>query len=162
MGLFGKGKNRAFDTQKSDANREKMRRIFDGAVEDAVDDPLIDAHNEDVKSMNDVIARKVTYTYKRIVVGYRERDMRIVLVDTTPTLDAHGEVRSDVPQDLKKAKIHAMTKAYTLYRKEGMMAGFEAFERMDVYENEELFAYMDQTQEVAAWNACWKRLCQAV
>lgn len=158
MGLFGKKK---WDEEKDAANKAKLHALFEKAVDDHEGYKVIYAYNEDVKTMNFVVARKTTYTYKSIALGFRESDMSIVLVDTVPELDAYGEVKKFTPADLKKAK-RAINGEYYLYKKGGMMAGYEAFTFADQYDDENLFAYMSQKAELDEFETFWKKFREAI
>lgn len=158
MGLFGKKK---WDTEKDAINKAKMHALFKKAVPDHEGYHVIYVYNEDVKNMNYVVLRSTTYTYKSIALGFRESDMSIVMVDTVPEFDAYGEIKKFTPADLKKAK-REMNGEYYLYKKGGIMAGYEAFAFADIYDDEKILAYMSQKEELDKFEAFWKKFCAAI
>ncbi len=152
MGLFGK----KWDLEKDKANRAKMQNLFNELVEDKEGYKLVYGFNVDVKNMNYVVMRKTTYTYKSIVVGYRESDMSIITIDTVPEFDVHGDIKKYTPQDLRKAK-RTFSGEYCLYKQGGMMAGYDAFSVAEIYDEDELFAYLKQEDEAKDFAKFWKK-----
>lgn len=86
MGLFGK-KKKAWDEGRIQENKAKMRALFEQVVEDAAGYQLVYAYSSSVKTSNYILARKTTYTYTSLIVGFREADMSIVILQTTPELE---------------------------------------------------------------------------
>lgn len=152
MGLFKK-KKKEWDTVKSNENKNKMKILFNKAVKDHEGYKLLYAYNEDVKNMNYVIVRKITYTYKSIILGYRESDMSIVLVSTTPEFDDYAEPEVYTRDNVKKTK-NAF--GHVIYKKGGFMAGYVQFIVDDYYDNEEVFPYINQENEIEGWKNFWK------
>ncbi len=153
MGLFGFGKKK-WDFEKSDANKLRMRELFNGVVEDGDSYDIAYGFSLDIARSNYIVARKVTYEYASLIVGYRESDMSIVLVQTTPELEGCSEADYFKREDIKKAKI-AMGQ-YTLYHKGGMMAGYTQFSVIE--DNDEKYmVYCEQTEEVKKFDAFWKK-----
>ena len=92
MGLFGK-KKKAWDEGRIQENKAKMRALFEQVVEDAAGYQLVYAYSSSVKTSNYILARKTTYTYTSLIVGFREADMSIVILQTTPELEGQQTIR---------------------------------------------------------------------
>ncbi|MEG0469286.1 MAG: hypothetical protein RR531_01780 [Longicatena sp.] len=152
MGLFGIGKKKEWDLEKSNENKKRMHTLFHQVVEDADTYEILYAYTSDVKTSNYVIARKTTYLYGSLILGYRTSDMSIVLVDTSPELDGCGEPRIYKRSDLKKVKI--VQGQFTLYNQGGIMAGYTQFCVANNYD-EDYFAYVEQTEEAAKFDEFW-------
>ncbi len=152
MGLFGFGKKK-WDEEKSDANKAKMRELFNSVVEDGASYQIVYGFGLDVTRSTIIVASKVTYEYASIIVGYREQDMSIVFVQTTPDLDVCSEPMIFKREDIKKAKI--TTGMYTIYKQGGMMAGYEQFSVIE--DNDENYlVYCHQKEEADKFHDFWK------
>ena len=62
---------------------------------------IVYGYGLNIKTSDYIIARKTTYTYTSLIIGYRESDMSIALLQTTPELEGcseaeTGERKSDV------------------------------------------------------------------
>lgn len=152
MGLFGFGKKKTWDIEKIDENKKKMKVLFHQVVEDADTYEVLYAYTSDVKTSNYIIARKTTYLYGSLILGYRKSDMSIVLVDTSPELDGCGEPRIYKRSELKKAKV--VQGENILYHQGGIMAGYSKFCVAECYD-EDYFAYIEQEKEAAKFNEFW-------
>lgn len=124
MGLFGFGKIK-WDEEKSDANKAKMKSLFSEAVEDGETYKIAYGFGLNIKNSNYIVARKRTYKYTSLIIGYRESDMSIAVLQTTPELEGCSEPEIFKRDDIKKAKI--AVGEYTIYHKGGMMAGYTSF-----------------------------------
>lgn len=155
MGLFGFGKKKEWDLERSNQNKAKLRALFNSVVSDGDTWNVLYGYTEDVKNMNYVLARKTTYTYGSLIIGYRESDMSIALVETIPELDAcSDEPKFFNKNAIKKAKI--VLGMYTIYHQGGIMAGATQFSA--IAENDEKFlAYVYQPEEFNAFEAFFKR-----
>lgn len=144
MGLFGFGKKKEWDMTKSNANKDIMRELFNGVMDDGDSWKLVYGYGLNIKDSNYIVARKTTYTYTSLIIGYRESDMSIALVQTTPELEGCSEAEVFRQDAIKKAKI--ATNMYTIYHEGGMMAGYTQFATLE--ENDEDFlAYVYQPEE---------------
>lgn len=158
MGLFGFGKK--WDEEKDRSSKSKMRALFDKAVEDGSTYQIVYAFNVDVSNMNYVVARKTTYTYKSIIIGFRESDMSLIMLDTVPEFDLYAEPKKYTPDNLKKVKKN-FSGEYCLYKEGGMMADYDIFSVAEIYDDEELFAYLKQTEELKEFDEFWKHFTKA-
>ena len=104
MGLFGK-KKKAWDEGRIQENKAKMRALFEQVVEDAAGYQLVYAYSSSVKTSNYILARKTTYTYTSLIVGFREADMSIVILQTTPELEGCSDPEIFRKGEIKKAKV---------------------------------------------------------
>ncbi len=151
MGWFGKKKE--WDLQKSDANKNKLRALFNGVMEDGDSWNIIYGFSEDISTTGYVIVRKTTYTYASLIIGYRESDMSLVVIETTPELDACGEPTLYTRDAIKKTKI--TMGAYVLYKQGGMMAGYTSFSAQEGNDDKYL-AYIYQPEEMKRFNEFFK------
>lgn len=104
MGLFGKKKE--WDIAKSDSNKSRLRELFNGVMEDGDSWNILYGYSEDIKTSNYILARKTTYTYTSLIIGYRESDMSIALVQTTPELEGCSEAEIFRKDSIKKSQNH--------------------------------------------------------
>lgn len=154
MGLFGFGKKKEWDIAKSDANKAKMIALFNQVVEDNEGYEIVYAYTSDVKTSNYVLARKTTYLYGSYIMGYRKKDMSIVLIETSPELDGCGDPKIFKKGEIKKAKDSNC--AYVIYHQGGMMAGYTDFYLMDEYDDSNLFAYIYQPGTIDNFDPFWR------
>ena len=66
MGLFGKKKQ--WDTQKSDANKSRLRELFNGVMEDGDSYDIVYGYGLNIKNSDYILARKTTYTYTTVSI----------------------------------------------------------------------------------------------
>lgn len=154
MGLFSK-KKKNWDEEKSNENKAKMRALFNQVVADHEGYHLVYAYSSNVKTSNYVLARKTTYTYTSLIVGFRESDMSIAILQTTPELEGCSDPEIFTKDNIKKAKI--VQAGFTLYHKGGFMAGYTQFYISDDYDDPKLFAYIRQNNEAAEWDSFWPK-----
>ena len=138
MGLFSKlFKGPEIDIAKSDANREKMRALFDRAVPDGGRYRLIFGYTEDVRRFNYGFVHGSKTKIGNLIVGWREEDPAIVVLPTVPDLSGCGEPvcyrRADI---LKAYRNKYPTEAFIIY---------------DWLEDEKLYVYVSQEDELAAF-----------
>lgn len=153
MGLFGFGKKKEWDLARSNANKEKMKALFQHVVEDHNQFDIVYAYSTNIKSSNYILARKTTYTYTSLIVGFRKADMKIVILQTTPELEGCSDPEIFTKDSIKKAKM--VQGGYTLYHKGGLMAGYTQFYLADE-NDEDYLAYVYQPEETMKWEEFWK------
>ena len=151
MGLFGLKKPK-IDEERSHANRAKLKALFEAVVPEPDTYDILYAYTSDVKTSNYIVARKTTYLYGSLILGYRRSDMSIVLVDTSPELEGCGDPRYYKRSELKKAKL--VQGQFTLYLQGGLMAGYTQFCVAD-FLDESYFAYINQPEEAAKFDSFW-------
>lgn len=145
MGLF-KAK---IDASKSDANKAKLRALFDAAVPGAPAYQVLYGYAMDISKMDFVVVRTRTYEYQSFVVGYRADDPTVVLLPTDPTLAPGGQ-----PMVLRKADMHKAYKqkfggsAFIVYP---TSRNYLEFWTPDVNTDEKVTVYVDQAPEAAAF-----------
>ena len=98
MSLFRKKK---WDIERSEQNKGLIRQLFSQAMPDGDTWKIVYGYGLNIKTSDYIIARKTTYTYTSLIIGYRESDMSIALLQTTPELEGcseaeTGERKSDV------------------------------------------------------------------
>lgn len=152
MGLFGKKKQ--WDMSQSDANKTRLRELFNGVVDDGDSYQVLYGYGLNIKNSDYILARKTTYTYTSLIIGYRQSDMSIVLVQTTPELEGCSQPEIFKKEAIKKAKI--ATGMYTIYHQGGLLAGYTQFAALS--ENDEKFlAYIYQPEEFEQFEAFFKQ-----
>ena len=119
MSWFSKKKE--WDMVKSEANKNRLRELFHKTVEEGDSYQVIYGYALEIKNSNYIVARKTTYTYTSLIIGYRESDMSIVLLQTTPELEGCSEAEIFKQDTIKKAKMS--TGMYTIYHQGGWTAG---------------------------------------
>lgn len=154
MGLFGK-KKKLWDEARVQENKARMHALFELVVEDAAGYQLVYAYSSSIKTSNYILARKTTYTYTSLIVGFRESDMSIVILQTTPELEGFSDPAYFKKGEIKKAKV--VQGGFTIYHKGGIMAGYTQFYISDEYDDEKLFAYLHQSEEAAQWDLFWPK-----
>ncbi len=156
MGLFGFGKKK-WDEEKSDKNKKQMRLLFNNVVEDGDDWKLIYGFGVGITNSNYILARKTTYEYTSLIIGYRQDQKKIALVQTTPELEGCSEPEFYQSDAIKKAKTSGGE--FTIWKQGGMMAGYIQF--MAVDDNDESFlVYLHQPEEEKDFTAFFKEFAK--
>ena len=119
MSLFRKKK---WDIERSEQNKGLIRQLFSQAMPDGDTWKIVYGYGLNIKTSDYIIARKTTYTYTSLIIGYRESDMSIALLQTAPELEGCSEAEIFTRDSIKKAKIS--TGMYTIYHQGGIMAGY--------------------------------------
>lgn len=150
MGFFRKEK--VWDEERNQANKEKMILLFNQVVEDSEDYHIVYGVSQKIKTSNYVLARKTTYLFTSLIIGFRDSDKSIILIQTTPELDGCSDPEKYTMSHLKKAKI--VQGQFTLYHEGGMMAGYTQFSIMDSFD-EDYTVYINQPGEAAQFDQFW-------
>ena len=150
MGLFGKlFKGPEIDQEKSQANKEKMRALFDHVVENGDQYRLLACYTEDVRRFNYGLVHGSKSTIASLIVGWKEDDPTVVLVPTVPDLSAAGEAvyyrRSEI---LKAYRNKYPTDAFIICPDRKAYIGINAYDWLD---DEKLYVYVAQEEELAAF-----------
>lgn len=146
MGLFGFGKKKEWDMARVEEVKQKMRTLFNGVVKDGDTWKIVGGYALDIKTSNYIIARKTTYQYTSLIIGYREEDKAVALVQTTPDLDGCSEAEIFRPDTIKKAGMSFGE--YVFYHQGGMMAGYTKFcVPTEADEKELLYLYQPEGQK---------------
>ena len=146
MGLFGKlFKGPQVDTEKSQANAQKMRILFNQAVEDGDEYRLIFGYTEDVSRFNYGFVHGSKTKIGNLIVGWNEPRQTIVVVPTVPDLSGCGARRSEI---LKAYRNKYPTDAFIIYPDKKGYIGINAY---DWLEDEKLYVYVAQEEELAAF-----------
>lgn len=150
MSIFSKlFKGPEVDMAKSEANRKKMRALFDQAVENGGDYKLVFGFTEDVSRFNYVLVHGSKSKIGNLIVGWNEASETIVVVPTVPDLSGCGD-----PIYYRRSEIHKAyrnkypTDAFIIYpdRK-----GYIGINMYDWLEDESLYVYVSQEEEVKAF-----------
>lgn len=152
MGFFKKQK--VWDEARNQDNKDKMKALFNQVVSDSHGYDIVYGISQKIKTSNYVLARKTTYLFTSLIIGFRESDMSIILIQTTPELDGCSDPEKLIMSDLKKAKI--VQGQFTLYYQGGIMAGYTQFSIMDSFD-EDYTVYINQPDECAKWDVFWPK-----
>ena len=150
MGFFSKlFKGPEVDLEKSNANAKKMRVLFNQVVKDGDDYRLIFGYTEDVSRFNYGFVHGSKTKIGNLIVGWKEDTETIVVVPTVPDLSGCGDPtiyrRSEI---LKASRNKYPTDAFVIYpdRK-----GYIAINAYDWLDDESLYVYVAQEEELAAF-----------
>ena len=155
MGIFGKlFKGPEIDMVKSNANAKKMRALFNQAVENGDDYRLIFGFTEDVSRFNYGFVHGSKSKIRNLLVGWNEVNQTIVVVPTVPDLSGCGDPtyyrRSEI---LKAYRNKYPTDAFIIYPDRKSYIGINAY---DWLEDEKLYVYVSQDEELAAFTEFFK------
>lgn len=152
MGFFSKlFKGPEIDMEKSNANAQKMRRLFNQVVENGDRYKLIYGYTEDVSRFNYGFVHGSKTKIGNLIVGWNEAEETIAVVPTVPDLSGCGDPtwyrRSEI---LKAYRNKYPTDAFVIYpdRK-----GYLAINAYDWLEDEKLYVYVSQEKELADFTA---------
>lgn len=150
MGLFSKlFQGPEIDQAKSDANRKKMRALFNQVVENGDAYQLIFGFTEDVSRFNYGLVRGSKSKIGNLIVGWDETAETIVAVPTVPDLSGCGD-----PVYYRRSEIHKAyrnkypTDAFIIYPDRKGYIGINAY---DWLEDESLYVYVSQEEELKAF-----------
>ena len=155
MGIFGKlFKGPEIDMVTSHANAKKMRALFNQAVENGDDYRLIFGFTEDVSRFNYGFVHGSKSKIGNLLVGWNEVNQTIVVVPTVPDLSGCGDPtyyrRSEI---LKAYRNKYPTDAFIIYPDRKSYIGINAY---DWLEDEKLYVYVSQDEELAAFTEFFK------
>ena len=150
MGLFSKlFKGPEIDVEKSSANARKMRALFNQVVENGDSYRLIFGYTEDVRRFNYGFVHGSKTKIGNLIVGWNEETRTIVAVPTVPDLSGCGDPvfyrRSEI---LKAYRNKYPTDAFVIYPDK---KGYIAINAYDWLEDESLYVYVAQEEELAAF-----------
>lgn len=150
MGFFSKiFKGPEVDRKKSDANAKKMRALFDQAVENGAGYRLIFGYTEDVSRFNYGFVHGSKTQIGNLLVRWKEEPQTIVVVPTVPDLSACGEpVYYRRAEILKAYRNKYPTDAFVIYPDK---KGYIAINASDWIDEESLYVYVSQEEELAAF-----------
>ena len=145
MGLFGKlFKGPEIDQAKSQANKEKMRALFNQVVENGDQYRLLACYTEDVRRFNYGLVHGSKTSIASLIVGWKEEDPTVVLVPTVPDLSGCGDPEVLRKADILKAYHEKMMDSLVIYPDK---KGYTALKTFSWLEDEKLYIYVDQEQE---------------
>lgn len=150
MGFFSKlFHGPEIDLEKSNANAKKMRTLFNHAVEDGDSYRLIFGYTEDVSRFNYGFVHGSKTKIGNLIVGWNESSQTIVVVPTVPDLSCSGEsTRYRRSEILKAYRSKYPTDAFVIYPDKKGYIGINAY---DWLEDETLYVYVSQGEELAAF-----------
>ena len=150
MGFFSKlFKGPEVAQAKSDANRKKMRLLFNQVVENGDRYQLIFGYTEDVSRFNYGFVHGSKTKIGNLIVGWNEAEETVVVVPTVPDLSGCGDPtfyrRSEI---LKAYRNKYPTDAFVIYPDK---KGYIAINAYDWLDDESLYVYVSQEAELAAF-----------
>lgn len=148
MGFFSKlFKGPQVDQEKSRANAQKMRLLFNQVVENGEDYKLIFGYTEDVARFNYGFVHGSKTKIGNLIVGWNEASEVIVVVPTVPDLSGCGDPvwyrRGEI---LKAYRNKYPTDAFIIYPDRKSYIGINAYDWLD---DESLYVYVSQEAELA-------------
>ena len=150
MGFFGKlFKGPEIDQEKSEANTRKMRELFNQVVEDGEAYRLIFGYTEDVRRFHYGFVHGSKTKIGNLIVGWREDSQTIAVVPTVPDLSSVGEPTYYRRGEIWKAYRNKYpTDAFVIYPDKHDYVAINAY---DWLEDESLYVYVSQEEELAAF-----------
>ena len=150
MGLFSKlFKGPEVDQAKSDANAKRMRELFNQMVEGGDSYRLIFGYTEDVSRFNYGFVHGSKTKIGNLIVGWNEASQTIVVVPTVPDLSGCGDpTYYRRPEILKAYRNKYPTEAFIIYPDKKGYIGINAYDWLD---DEKLYVYVSQEEELAAF-----------
>lgn len=150
MGFFSKlFQGPQVDMEKSRANAQKMRALFNQVVENGDQYRLIFGYTEDVARFNYGFVHGSKTKIGNLIVGWNESQETIVVVPTVPDLSGCGDPtfyhRSEI---LKAYRNKYPTEAFIIYPDKKGYIGINAYDWLD---DESLYVYVSQEEELAAF-----------
>ena len=150
MGFFKKlFQGPEIDMEKSRANAKKMQTLFRQVVEQGERYRLIFGYTEDVARFNYGFVHGSKTKIGNLIVGWNEAEETIVVVPTVPDLSGCGEPawyrRSEI---LKAYRNKYPTDAFVIYPDK---SGYIAINAYDWLEDESLYVYVSQPEELSAF-----------
>lgn len=136
------------DVEKSEANRKKMRKLFNYVVENGEDYKILFGYTEDVGRFNYGFVSGSKTKIGNLVIGWNEDSQTIVAVPTVPDLSGCGD-----PTYYRKSEIHKAYKSramdsFIIYPDRRSYIGIKVY---DWLADEKLYVYVSQDAEVKAF-----------
>ncbi len=150
MGFFSKlFKGPEIDMEKSNANAKKMRQLFNQAVEHGDDYRIIFGYTEDVSRFNYGFVHGSKTKIGNLIVGWNEAAQTIAAVPTVPDLSGCGDPTwYRRPEILKAYRSKYPADAFVIYPDKKGYISIQAYDWLD---NESLYVYVSQEEELAAF-----------
>ena len=152
MGFFSKlFRGPQPDMEKSNANRQKIRELFDRAVENGSSYRLIVGYTEDVSRFNYGFVHGSKTEIGNLIVGWNEAAQTIAVLPTVPDLSGYGNPAYYRRDEIYKAYRNKYpTDAFIIYPDRSSYIGINAYEWLD---DESLYIYLEQKEELEAFTA---------
>lgn len=135
--------------EKSNANAQKMRFLFNQVVEKGEEYRIIFGYTENVSRFNYGFVHGSKSKIGNLIVGWNEAEQTIIVVPTVPDLSGCGNPiyyrRSEI---LKAYRNKYPTEAFIIYPDRKNYIGINAY---DWLEDESLYVYISQEQELTAF-----------
>ena len=139
------------DMEKSNANRQKIRELFDRAVENGSSYRLIVGYTEDVSRFNYGFVHGSKTKIGNLIVGWNQDTQTIAVLPTVPDLSGYGNPAYYRRDEIYKAYRNKYpTDAFIIYPDRSSYIGINAYEWLD---DESLYIYLEQKEELEAFTA---------
>lgn len=150
MGFFSKlFKGPEIDMEKSNANANKMRQLFNQAVEHGDDYRIIFGYTEDVSRFNYGFVHGSKTKIGNLIVGWNEAAQAIAAVPTVPDLSGCGDPTWYRRLEILKAyRSKYPADAFVIYPDKKGYISIQAYDWLD---DESLYVYVSQEEELAAF-----------
>lgn len=135
------------DEVKSNESKHRMREIFNQSVPDGDEYKVLYASSTESKLNNFVVLRVHKTTITNYIVGYREDNPTIVLIQTTPAVTEFAEPIYFRREEIHKAYKVAMYGTYCIYPDRSQYIEIYPTETAVGAENEEYYVYITQFEE---------------
>lgn len=139
------------DMEKSNANRQKIRELFDQTVENGSSYRLIVGYTEDVSRFNYGFVHGSKTKIGNLIVGWNQDTQTIAVLPTVPDLSGYGNPAYYRQDEIYKAYRNKYpTDAFIIYPDRSSYIGINAYEWLD---DESLYIYLEQKEELEAFTA---------
>lgn len=139
------------DMEKSNANRQKIRELFDQTVENGSSYRLIVGYTEDVSRFNYGFVHGSKTKIGNLIVGWNQDTQTIAVLPTVPDLSGYGNPAYYRRDEIYKAYRNKYpTDAFIIYPDRSSYIGINAYEWLD---DESLYIYLEQKEELEAFTA---------
>lgn len=135
------------DEVKSDENKRRMREIFNQCVSDGDKYTVLYASSTESKLDNYVVVKVHKTTITNYIVGYREDNPTIVLIQITPAMSQFDEPIYFRRDEIHKAHKVAILGTYCIYPDCSRYINIYPTETAVGDENEEYYVYITQFGE---------------
>lgn len=132
-------KKRKFRKQKKQETNDKMKDLFEKKVKDNEDYKLLYAYTE--------ILEPDGYDYQSKIVGYRESDMSIIIIDTDKDFKKSSHIHKFIKGEFEKASYSKGDDLYMIQKTNSKSDKITFTIVLKNYEDEDLLAITEQEIE---------------
>ena len=138
------------------ANAEKVRALFNQAIDQGDNYLLIAGHTEDVRRFNYGFVHGIKTQIGNLIVGWNEATRTIVAVPTVPNLSGHGDSTYYRREEVHKTYRNKYpTDAFIIYPDRKGYISINAYEWL---EDESLYIYLYLKDELEAFTSFFQNV----